>query len=110
MFANIFKIAGKALNSGINFSKTTREISTFYNLYLVHCYVPKSSCNRDFKKVSFNRSCRLTGYNATKKKLLTKFSKGILKILENSHEELCNAVPFWQIVGAQHTAFSSTCF
>ena len=60
MFGNIFKIAGRALNSGINFSKTTGEISAFCNLYLVHCYVPKNSSDKKFEKAPFNWSCRLT--------------------------------------------------
>lgn len=51
-----------------------------------------------------------TDCSATIKKVLTKFLKDLLKTLEDSHEELCNEVPFSQIAGVQNTAFSPTCF
>ena len=107
-----FQNCWESTQSGINFSKTTGEISAFYNLYLVRSYVPKSSSASDFKKSPFNRSCRIAveSLHATKNKLLAKCSKGLLKTLENCHEEICNTVPFQLIAGAQNLAFNPTCF
>ena len=62
-------------------TNVTGEISAFYHFSFVHWYVPRSS-------FLLNRvpGSECTGCNTAKLKLLNKFSKGLLKNLENSYK------------------------
>ena len=68
--------------------------------------VPKISSSRNFEKCVLTGvgGAQFTGCSATKRKLLTNFLEGLLKIMENSKEELGNGVPFQSDAGVQTTA------
>lgn len=59
-------------------------------------YVLESGSSRKFEKflVIGTAGSDSTGYKANKNKLLTKFNKVILKILENFQKYLRNGAPF----------------
>ena len=107
------------------FSKVTEEISAFQNSVakavtqivmfrnVALLEIPRNSF---LTSVTGLQAATLPGCNATKNELVTKFCKGVLKILENGKEKLCYGVSLYLIASLslqliaslELTAFSLT--